>query len=301
MYWATVPRADPHAKAREFRLNSALPPQRVLQSHAANESSGFGVGRFAACFTGASRPPSPMGLQTDAMPSDDSIRLDDDEMVTPIREPAADQNPESTVRVANLRSHLAPLQNDELLAQTQIFSHQTRLGFDGGGEAAGKETNHILIVFRLLQSDQRFSIDPRSMPLPDNIFAPYSGRICTWDTRTSSASRTGRFTTSMRWSGPFGPIGSYASTRRIRLLWSVTSPWARRSRRRRGTGWDRVREARGRSKVVVVGNHDITGHGFLRVKVWGANYYSTPYRRIAATVAMLPVGRKNSIRGQTAH
>ena len=32
--------------------------------------------------------------------------------------------------------------------------------------------------------------------------------------------------------------------------------------------WDRVREARGRSKVVVVGNHDITGHGFLRVKVF---------------------------------
>ena len=31
-----------------------------------------------------------------------------------------------------------------------------------------------LIVFRLLQSDQRFSIDPRSMSLPDDIFAPYS-------------------------------------------------------------------------------------------------------------------------------
>ena len=42
-----------------------------------------------------------------------------------------------------------------------------------GSEAAGKETDHILIVFRLLQSDQRFSIDPRSMSLPDNIFAPY--------------------------------------------------------------------------------------------------------------------------------
>ena len=167
------PRADPNAKARELRLNSALSPQRVLQSHAANESSGFGVGRFAARFTGTSRPPSPMGLPTDAMPSDDSIRLDDDEMVTPIREPAADQSPESTVRVANLRSRLAPLQNDELLAQTQVLSHQTRLGFDGGGEAAGKVTDHILIVFRLLQSHQRFSIDPRSMSLPHNIFAPH--------------------------------------------------------------------------------------------------------------------------------
>ena len=57
-----------------------------------------------------------------------------------------------------------------LLAQTQVLSHQTRLGFDGGGEAAGKETDHILIVFRLLQSDQRF----RSMSLPDDIFAPYN-------------------------------------------------------------------------------------------------------------------------------
>ena len=167
------PRADSNAKARQFRLDSALSPQRVLLSHAENESLGFAVGRFPACFVGASRPPSPMGLPTDAMPSDDSIRLDDDEMVTPIREPAADQNPESTVRVANPGSRLAPLENDELLAQTQILNHQTRLGFDGGSEAAGKETDHILIVFRLLQSDQRFSIDPSSMSLPDNIFALY--------------------------------------------------------------------------------------------------------------------------------
>ena len=139
-------------------------------SRAENELSGFVVGRFAARFTGASRPPVPMGLPTDAVPSDDRIRLDDDEMVTPVREPAADQNPESTVRVANPESRLAPLENDELLAQTQILSHQTRLGFEGGGEATCEETDHILIVFRLLQSDQRVSTAPSSMSLPDNIF-----------------------------------------------------------------------------------------------------------------------------------
>ena len=50
--------------------------------------------------------------------------------------------------VYNTLLRLAPLQNDELLAQAQILSHQTRLGFDGGGEATGKETDHILIVFR---------------------------------------------------------------------------------------------------------------------------------------------------------
>ena len=82
-----------------------------------------------------------MDLPADAMPIDDRIRLDDDEMVTPIREPAADQNPESTVRAANPGSHLALLENEELLAQTQILSHQMRLGFDGGGEATGKGTD----------------------------------------------------------------------------------------------------------------------------------------------------------------
>ena len=154
-------------------LNSALSPQRVLQSHAADDLSGFVVGRFAACFARVSRPPSPMGLPTNAMPSDDSIRLDDDEMVTPIREPAADQNPESTVRVANPGSRLAPLENDELLAQTQVLSRQSRFGFGGSGEEAAKITDHLLIDLRLLQSDQRFSIEPRSMSLPDDIFAPY--------------------------------------------------------------------------------------------------------------------------------
>ena len=168
--------ADSNAKARQFRLNSALSPQRVLLSHAADDFSGFVAGRFTACFARVSRPPSPMGLPTNAMLSDDSIRLDDDEMVTPIREPAADQNPESPVRVANPGSRLAPLQNDELLAQTQILSDQTRLGFGGSGEEAAKITDHLLIAFRILQSDQRFSIEPRSMSLPDDIFAPYSVR-----------------------------------------------------------------------------------------------------------------------------
>ena len=57
--------------------------QGVLLCHAANELSGFVVGRVAARLTGASRPPSPMRLPTDAMPTDDGIRLDDDEVVTP--------------------------------------------------------------------------------------------------------------------------------------------------------------------------------------------------------------------------
>ena len=167
--------ADSNTKARQFRLNSALFPQRVLLSHAADDLSGFVVGRFTACFARVSRPPSPMGLPTNAMPSDDSIRLDDDEMVTPIREPAADQNPESTVRVANPGSRLAPLENDELLAQTQVLSRQSRFGFGGSGEEAPKITDHLLIAFRLLQSGQRFSIEPQSMSLPDDIFAPYNG------------------------------------------------------------------------------------------------------------------------------
>lgn len=50
---------------------------------------------------------------------------------------------------------MAPLENDELLPQTQVLSHQSRLGFDGGGEDAGKGTDHLLIACQLLQSDQR--------------------------------------------------------------------------------------------------------------------------------------------------
>ena len=72
------------------------------------------------------------------------------------------QNPESTVCVANPGTRLAPLENDELLPQTQVLSHQSRLGFQDGGEAANKVTNHLLMAFRLLQSDQRSSTEPTS-------------------------------------------------------------------------------------------------------------------------------------------
>ena len=154
--------AGSNAKARQLRLNSTLPPQQVLSIHAANELSGFVIGRVAACLAGASRPPTPMRLSTDAMPADDGIRLDDDERATPIRKPAASQNPESTVHLANPGTRLAPLENDELLPQTQVLSHQSRLGFDGGGEDAGKETDHLLIAFQLLQSDQRSNTGPTS-------------------------------------------------------------------------------------------------------------------------------------------
>ena len=96
------------------------------------------------------------------MPTDEGIPLDDDEHATPIREPAASQNPESTVHLANPGTRLAPLENDELLPQTQLLCHQSRLGFDGGGEDAGKETDHLLIAFQLLQSDQRSNTGPTS-------------------------------------------------------------------------------------------------------------------------------------------
>ena len=65
------------------------------------------------------------------------------------------------VCTVNPGSCLAPVENDELLSQTEVLGHQSRLGFEDRGEEAGNVTHHLLIAFRLLQPDQRSNTEPK--------------------------------------------------------------------------------------------------------------------------------------------
>ena len=89
-------------------------------------------------------------------------------------------------------SYSTPIVHRIGIRTAQVLSRQSRFGFGGSGEEAAKITDHLLIAFRLLQSDQRFSIEPRSMSLPDDIFAPYTPENLQLQTGETNA-------TSRRW------------------------------------------------------------------------------------------------------
>ena len=155
-----------------------------------------------------------------------------------------------------------PLENDELLAQTQVLSRQSRFGFGGSGKEAAKITDHLSITLRLLQSDQRFSIERRSMSLPDDIFAPYrcdppesrhltvAETLCvllsqrSYTDRSNAASirstsrRDRRCSTMTTLDSRSG--GTSASSRNVSMSASPATRRNRRSRAIRTSAWDSI-------------------------------------------------------------
>jgi hypothetical protein len=76
------------------------------------------------------------------MPANDSIRLDHDQAIAPIGKPAADQDPEAAIGIAEPRSGLPALENDELLPKAEIFGGQSCFGLKYGGESIDKAPDH---------------------------------------------------------------------------------------------------------------------------------------------------------------
>lgn len=76
------------------------------------------------------------------MPANDGIRLDDDQSVTPLREPATSQDPKPAIGVAKPWPGLPAPENDQLLPKVQILSDQSEFGFEEGGEGVGKLPKH---------------------------------------------------------------------------------------------------------------------------------------------------------------
>ena len=75
--------------------------------------SGIGKSRQSGVSCGAQKRSNPYGV-----PANDGIRLDGAQTIAPVGKPAADQNPEAPIGIAESRSGLTVLENDELLPKT---------------------------------------------------------------------------------------------------------------------------------------------------------------------------------------
>jgi len=103
------------AKPLKLRVNSRRPPSRVLTTQSPDENSNLGIDlrpphRFRPRF------PSPVESETLLVPSDDSLRLNDEENRAPIGPELGEPNPENPIAIPQLRSFGRMFENRELLA-----------------------------------------------------------------------------------------------------------------------------------------------------------------------------------------
>ncbi len=73
------------------------------------------------------------------MPTDDSVRLDYGKVVPPFREQAGDESPKSPVRGLQTRSFGVPLENFELVAESNVLQGKLSAGLETGDDCAGDD------------------------------------------------------------------------------------------------------------------------------------------------------------------
>ena len=100
-----------------------LAPSRIVSAHAPDEVDVFARNFGPADFLG-SRLPAPIEFEALAMPSDDGLRLDDDEGLLPAVPDSGEPHPEGAIAGAEPRMLLLSLVDSELLPQGEVFKHE---------------------------------------------------------------------------------------------------------------------------------------------------------------------------------
>jgi len=115
---------DDVAQERELGLDARRSPKRVLARHSTNQLANLSFDPRASGFP--LRLPSPKELEALAMPSNNGVRLDDEQDRTPTWPDPGQADPEQAVAVAELRALRGPLQNRQLLAKSEILGGEFR-------------------------------------------------------------------------------------------------------------------------------------------------------------------------------
>ena len=108
-------------------------PVRILLCQAPDQDANFlGDSRSAPTLSG---PPTPIELETGAMPADDGVWVYNDERFGPAGPELSQQDPEQPIRRTQARSGPLPLEHSKLLAKGKHFEGIV-------GAAADEHPNH---------------------------------------------------------------------------------------------------------------------------------------------------------------
>jgi hypothetical protein len=114
-------RRNPHryreSELLQLSVNPGRSPPRILRGHPMNQIPDFRCGlRSAAAWP---RTPTPVEAKARSMPSDHRLGFHDDQCVTPTGPNPAKRTPEDPVERVQVRPRPLPLQNGELLPESE--------------------------------------------------------------------------------------------------------------------------------------------------------------------------------------
>ena len=150
----------------QLAVNPGSAPQRIGATHLADQIDGVRGDRRSADSARPASPP-PEEAETCSLPSDDGVRLEDPERPFPSIPSVGEPDPEGAVRGPQARSVGAAAQDEQLVAQGQVFQEQVPTRFQRrGGEAEDQNepTNHVAEDSRKRLRNPAFSDRMRFLP-----------------------------------------------------------------------------------------------------------------------------------------
>ena len=112
------------AKHFQFAVDARCAPCGVFRYHAKDQLAQFLADAFSARANPTPREPRPIQLEPCTVPANDCLRLDEDQRALPFRPEPPQDHPEQLVGSRDLRSRTPLLQNDKLLAKSQVLKQQ---------------------------------------------------------------------------------------------------------------------------------------------------------------------------------
>src|ERR1700676_4603069 len=130
-----TPRPSPHpaqygslrkieAKHFQFAVDARCAPCGVFRDHAKDQLAQFLADAFSTRANPTPREPRPIQLEPCTVPANNSLWLDEDQRVPPFRPEPAQDHPQQLVGSRDLRARIPLLQNDKLLAKSQVLKQQ---------------------------------------------------------------------------------------------------------------------------------------------------------------------------------
>ncbi len=112
------------AKHYQLTMNARRTPCGIFSDHAEDEFAQFFVNAFSSHAVPMPREPCPVQPESCSVPTNDSLRLDEDQRPFPSRPKPPQDYPEQFVRSGKARLRMPLFQDGELLSQSQILQKQ---------------------------------------------------------------------------------------------------------------------------------------------------------------------------------
>ena len=126
--------ADVDAQLEQLAVNARCSPQRILTTQFADEFSDVFRNPRPPRSTAADLP-GPEQTKAPAVPSDDGVRLDDDQSRPPAAPDRAQPCPQESIGRRQFRALHRALENAKLVPECKVLQLERRSRFEGGRTA----------------------------------------------------------------------------------------------------------------------------------------------------------------------